>query len=177
MDKTFLIRWFGPFFDREDERNWEREQKEKFNLYMICGQKKYAKSMEHYYIGQTIRDVYKRFSDRNHHINDLQRINEIWIGTFANKKPTKTDINLAEKMLISCMDVEIGEVAMLNATNKDLPSENVYLISEWYQRSRNIWIKKSRTSPASIIPDVIAYRINDNNEPILYAANKLKKVL
>lgn len=37
MDKTFLIRWFGPFFDREDERNWEREQKEKFNLYMICG--------------------------------------------------------------------------------------------------------------------------------------------
>ena len=87
LDKTYLIKWYGPFYTQEEERIWEIEHIDlTFNLYLIYGQKKYAKTKEHYYVGQTSQRVYQRFKNVGHHINDYSRVKEIWIGTSTERR-------------------------------------------------------------------------------------------
>ena len=73
-DKTYSVRWYGPFESVEEVKDFEKENKSiSFQLYMINGSKpRYRYSR--YYCGQTQRGVFKRLSDGNHHINELNRI-------------------------------------------------------------------------------------------------------
>lgn len=181
MDKTYLIRWYGSFKGKnalEDLKAWENDHSDyTCNLYLIKGYKKYAKASFHYYIGKTIQGVAKRFSNKGHHINELPRILEIWVGTFVNMKPNNKDILLAERMLICYVSNEVGDQNMLNKRCVDYaPAQNVYILSEWYnyktlkQRERI-----SKDSISKIIPDVIAYRVTEKKQPLLYMSEKLKK--
>lgn len=99
MDKTFLIRWYGSFYGEnalDDLKEWENNHSDyTCNLYLIKGYKKYAKTTNHYYIGKTIQGVAKRFSNKDHHIKELPRISEIWVGHFVNMLPDDEDILLA----------------------------------------------------------------------------------
>lgn len=177
MNNAFLIRWYGPFYSTEEVKYWESDCNESFNLYLISGQKKYAKKAEHYYVGQTIRSVHQRFSDKGHHINELPRISEIWIGCFANKHPKRCEINIAENMLTAYLAQEIGESNILNRINKIKPNDNVYILSEWYKTTCDeVWKRKRLNSPSNLIPDVIAYRIDSENQDTLFISNKLKQI-
>ena len=181
MDKTFLIRWYGSFNGdkaMDELRDWEDcHQDFTCNLYLIKGYKKYAKTTNHFYIGKTIQGVSKRFSNEGHHINELPRISEIWVGRFANLEPDDNDILLAERMLICYASNEVGNQNMLNKICINYaPAQNVYIMSEWYnyktlkQRERI-----NKDSIAKVIPDVLAYRVTENRQSLLYISEKLKK--
>ena len=44
LDKTYTIRWYGPFLTTESIREFEQEHKDiKCQLYMFHGMKKHAK--------------------------------------------------------------------------------------------------------------------------------------
>lgn len=49
MEKILVIRWYGPL-QQEDVKEWEKTQNVTFNLYLIGGKKKNAKTKIHYYI-------------------------------------------------------------------------------------------------------------------------------
>ena len=181
MDKTFLIRWYGSFYGEnalDDLKEWENNHSDyTCNLYLIKGYKKYAKTTNHYYIGKTIQGVAKRFSNKDHHIKELPRISEIWVGHFVNMLPDDEDILLAERMLICYVSNEVGNQYMLNRICVNYaPAQNVYILSEWYnyktlkQRERI-----SKDSIAKIIPDVIAYRVTEKKQSLLYMSEKFKK--
>ena len=42
-ENVFLIKWYGPFTSREEERAWEKKQSFNCSLYLLHGKKKYAK--------------------------------------------------------------------------------------------------------------------------------------
>ena len=116
-------------------------------------------------------------SNKDHHINELPRISEIWVGHFVNMIPDDEDILLAERMLICYVSNEVGNQYMLNRICVNYaPAQNVYILSEWYnyktlkQRERI-----SKDSIAKIIPDVIAYRVTEKKQSLLYMSEKLKK--
>ena len=71
-ESVFLIKWYGPFTSREEEKEWEKKQSFNCSLYLLHGKKKYAKTKEHYYCGESTRAVYERFCDQNHHIKELE---------------------------------------------------------------------------------------------------------
>ncbi len=84
-ENVFLVRWYGPFKTQEEEVEWEKKQKFKCSLYLIHGKLKYAKSREMYYCGESTRDIYKRFRDKDHHINEIkERLNSIYVGCIFN---------------------------------------------------------------------------------------------
>lgn len=177
--KSFLIHWYGPFKGEnslEDLKDWESTQNIEPSLYLIKGYKKYAKITNHFYIGKTIQGVSKRFANQGHHINELSRISEIWVGHFDNLEPNNKEILLAEQMLISYVGNEVGEQNILNKICLYVPSQNVYILSEWYNY-KNLKRREriNKNSIAKLVPDVIAYRVTDDNQPLLYISEKLKK--
>ena len=103
-DKVYLIKWVGPF-SYDELYNWEKKwlenNNENFNLYLLQGKRKYARKFS-YYCGQTIRCVYRRLKDRDHHFKEIEHSDySIWIGKFSNVVPNKTDINVVEKIITS----------------------------------------------------------------------------
>ena len=179
MEKNiYIMRWYGPFADMESARDWEMANHIPCSLYLISGMKKYAKSSIHYYIGKAERNlITDRFMDKGHHINDFSRTNEIWLGSFANKKASHNDVMLVENMLTSYFVGEVGEDKMLNKINLCYPTSNVYILSEWINpNTENAWGKLSKKSPANIVADVIVNKVNDNAyNYYLYVSKKLKK--
>ena len=179
MEKNvYILRWYGPFCNVDEVRDWETENNCPCNLYLISGMKKYAKTSIHYYIGKAERNfISDRFLDKGHHINDFSRVQEIWVGTIANKRASHGDVMLIENMLTSYVAGEIGEDKMLNKINFCLPSINVYILAEWINPiTQTAWGKLSRTSPGSIIPDVIVNKTYDDTFNYnLYVSKKLKK--
>ena len=60
MEKNiFLIKWFGPFKSQEEVKEWEQEQQFNCSLHLLHGKPKYAKTIEKYYCGMSIRNIYK----------------------------------------------------------------------------------------------------------------------
>ena len=103
-DKVYLIKWVGPF-SYDELYNWEKKwlenNNENFNLYLLQGKRKYARKFS-YYCGQTIRCVYRRLKDKDHHFKEIEHSDySIWIGKFSNVVPNKTDINVVEKIITS----------------------------------------------------------------------------
>lgn len=172
MEKVFIIRWYG-LLQRQEVRNCEKSLKSAFNFYMIGGNV-YPKRKTYYYIGKAERKLLSdRLNDRNDHINDFSKIGEIWIGTIVNKRATHKDVMLVEKMLTSYFAAEGN---LLNAINKKLPEESVYLINEWIHHKRNSeCLRLPRTSIGNMMPDVIIYKKNNySDEYKLFISNKLK---
>jgi len=80
-------------------------------------------------------------------------------------------------MLICYVSNEVGSQNMLNKICINYaPAQNVYIMSEWYnyktlkQRERI-----NKDSIAKVIPDVLAYRVTENRQSLLYISEKLKK--
>lgn len=173
MEKVFIVRWFGPL-QPDDVREWEIRQNASFNLYLIGGKKKHSPNKLYYYIGKAERKLLSdRLRDKNHHINDFSKVNEIWIGTIVNKRATHKDVMLLENMLTSYFDAEGN---LLNVINKKLPNESVYLINEWIHYKRNSeCLRLPKLSIGNKMPDVIVYKNDsDTNEYRLFISNKLK---
>ncbi len=179
MEKNvFLVKWYGPFASREQERLWEKKQSFNCSLYLLHGKLKYAKSREHYYCGESTRSIYKRFSDSNHHIKELEeRLNSIYVGSISNvSHPTRPQIMLVEKIVTAYLSEEIGEGSMLNTTNTYYPNRNVYVINEWWKPDgKTLWERMPNNAPSHIVPDVLAYHFKGGDENELYGCKKLKR--
>ena len=177
-ENLFLIKWYGPFLSREDEMQWEKEQSFNCSLYLLHGKKKYAKTKEHYYCGESTRSVYERFCDKNHHIKELEeKLNSIYVGCIANiKRPTRPQIMLAEKIITAYLAENLGENNLLNETNFYYPQENVYIINEWWKTDGiSLWERQPCNSPSNIVPDVLAYHYKGNVDNDLFGCKKLKR--
>lgn len=165
MEKNvYLIRWFGSI-DRSDLKEWEERHPQSFNLYMISGRMKNKHTQTvHYYVGMTEQESVTKRYDSHHHINDFADIHEIWVGTIANRRASRTDIKRIEKFLIRYFSDTVGKERMLNAIDFIYPNVNVYLISEWIKpdtMSEEVWKRRPRLSPANILPDVLVSRNYD----------------
>lgn len=174
--KVLVIKWYGPL-QQDDVQDWEKSQNAKFNLYLIGGKKKNAKTKVHYYIGKAERELLSnRLKDKNHHINDFSRVNEIWLGTIVNKKATHYDVLDAEKMLTSYFASE-GEL-LVNIINRTLPNKSIYLINEWIHYWRNSeCLRLPKISIANKMPDVIVYKKDDClDEYKIFVSRKLKEI-
>ena len=177
-ENLFLIKWYGPFLSRADEMQWEKEQSFNCSLYLLHGKKKYAKTKEHYYCGESTRSVYERFCDNNHHIKELEeRLSSIYVGCIANiKRPTRAQIMLAEKIITAYLSEKLGENNLLNETNFYYPQENVYIINEWWKTDgASLWERQPSNSPSNIVPDVLAYHYKGNVDNDLFGCRKLKR--
>ncbi len=180
----YLIQWYGPFKSKEDLKEWEIKQRERFYLYLFQGKRK-QKQKFCYYCGSTYDRknshslVYKRLSDKNHHIHPFEEERgetiSIWVGTIANRNhPKKKEVLLCEKMLTSEMSqLEIEDDAVENLTNTLPPKENVYIISEWYNPEYYEHRPKSKVYIPNIVPDIISYYAP---KKYLYRIKRLKFV-
>jgi hypothetical protein len=181
MEKNvFLIKWYGPFDSRIEERKWEKKQPFNCSLYLLHGKLKYAKTREHYYCGESMRSIYKRLADKDHHIKELeQRLNSIYVGSISNiESPTKPQILLAEKIITAYLAEEVSEDNLLNATNTYFPNKNVYVINEWWKPDTPLlWKRQPVNAPSHIVPDVLAYHFNESDDFCLYGCKKLKKLI
>lgn len=159
-DKTYSVRWYGPFKTVDEIRDFENENKEiGFQIYIINGYKPRAKYSS-YYCGQTQRSVYKRLTDANHHINDYNsdRIDAIWIGSITNVAPTKTDINIVEKIITAQLKETYTSRFILNETNTLFPKYNVYVINIWHNKKNGYRMQRyPQYSIPSELPDVIGH--------------------
>ena len=161
LSKTYLITWYGPFFSIEEMEEWQR-QNEYIDccLYLVQGKKPYAKDYS-YYCGQTIRTVFQRFKDRNHHINEIPNRRSMWAGAFENRY-NKDDINIAENMFIDLLSGGIKEQQCLNRQSLCFaPHEcNMFFISKWHNPKR---YQQPECSLKFLLPEVVAY-FTDNDE-------------
>ena len=157
-DITYSVRWYGPFDSIDEIRLFEKENNNiNFQLYLINGYKPRARYSS-YYCGQTKRGVNKRLSDVNHHINDCNRINAIWIGSISNIEPSKADVNVVEKIVTAQLQEVFGSRFILNETNTLFPKYNVYVMNFWHKKENGHRITRySQFSIPSDIPDVIGH--------------------
>lgn len=159
VDKTYTIRWYGPFVSVDDVLIFEKQHADQgFQLYLLHGYKKCAKTVENYYCGQTTRSVYKRLSDGTHRaMLEIPRMTAIWIETITNVEPTKEDINVVEKIITAQMRVVLGEKLLLNQTNMKFPTYNVYVINTWHDSKGERRQNYKKYSMPDIIPDLIGH--------------------
>ncbi len=135
-DKTYSVRWYGEFTTVEEVNEFEKKHSDtQFQVYLLQGYKKCAKTRVSYYCGQTKHGVYKRLTNQGHHINELSRITGIWIGTISNLDPEPADISVVEKILTAQMNSTLGSDSMLNLTNTKFPTYNAYVINIWHDKN------------------------------------------
>lgn len=151
--KNYIVSWYGPFHDVEELKEWEFSQRLNFCLYLLQGKQKNARNYS-YYCGQTKRNVFERFKDKYHRINQIPNHLNIWIGTFDNRFKTE-DINIAENMFIYLLSVGISETQLLNERSLYLKSQNsVCLICKWYNPKL---YRQPEYSLKLILPEVTVY--------------------
>lgn len=178
MEKNvFLIKWYGPFESQGAVKEWEEEQSFKCSLYLLHGKLKHTKTREKYYCGMSIRNIYKRLSDKGHHIEEIKdRLNSIYVAHLSNiKRPTRPQIFLAEKIITASLTYIVGKDNVLNATNTYFPSENVAVINEWWKTTcDSVWERQPKNAPSNIVPDVINFKGKDDND--LFYCKKLRRL-
>ena len=179
---VYLIRWYGPFKDRIELKEWEYNEKANdcFFLYLFQAKKK-GKQKYDYYCGMTyhrkntIACVANRMKDANHHIHTYERENpksiSIWVGTIANKNAVSyNSVHFCELALINDLSTfEVDDDHIVNRKDKTLEGNNVYIINEWFDTHDNKYKKRPGGSIAipNKIPDVIVY--NDDEKRYTYA--------
>ena len=175
-DKTYSIRWYGPFPTKEEVGEFEDKHKDiKCQLYIFHGRRKHARIYESYYCGQAKSGVFRRLSDKGHHIEEIKQLNGIWIGAISNIEPTFSDINYVENILTAQLADTYGEKYMLNKINKKFPKYNIYILNLWHKISGERWQKYSSYSVLSDIPDVLGHEYQQNYDiHYLYGTQKLK---
>ena len=176
LDKTYTIRWYGPFSTAESIREFEQEHEDiKCHLYMFYGMKKHAKLYESYYCGQAKKGVYNRLTNKGHHIEEITQINGIWIGSISNVEPSPLDINYVENIITAQMADTYGEKYMLNKINTNFPKHNIYILNLWHKINGERWQKNSSYSLAGKMPDVLGHEYqSDIDVHFLYGTQKLK---
>jgi hypothetical protein len=177
-ENVFLIKWYGPFKSIEEVKGWEEKQSFCCSLYLLHGKLKYAKTKDSYYCGESTRNISKRFKDKGHHIEEIEeRLNSIYVGCLSNvKRPTRSQIMLAEKIVTAYLSEAVGD-RLLNETNKYYPSQNVYVINEWWKPNGvDMWKRQPHNSPSNIVPDVLSYHYKGNDDNLLFGCRKLKQL-
>ena len=177
-DKTYSVRWYGEFTSVEEVNEFEKKHPDtQFQVYILQGYKKCAKTRVSYYCGQAKHGVYKRLTNQGHHINELSRITGIWIGTISNTDPDPGDINVVEKILTAQMCSTLGSKYMLNQTNTKFPTYNAYVINIWHDQKEKRRQKYKQGTIPQEISDLIGHEYV-KNEYIRYSqifeAQKIK---
>jgi len=178
QDKTYSIRWYGPFETKEDVGNYEKKHPNiSFQLYMFHGLKKRAKIYESYYCGQAKNGVFRRLSDKNHHINEISRMTAIWIGTISNVlSPTNNDINYVENIITAQLAKKFTKKQLLNVINKNFPDYNIYVINIWHKVDDSRYRKYIKYTLPADLPDLLGHEYETEPFPLhkIYSAEKVK---
>lgn len=164
METAYVIKWYGPFLCRKDERTWERNSKCNCNLYLIKG-KEARQRKDRFYCGMTRAQegVFKRFQNTKHPIKSIECREglEIWVGCLSNIRRSASfekHVFLSEKIITSVMtQIKLDPSEVRNATNFSAPDTNVYVINEWYSPEKRKWEKLNGKAIPQVVPDVIAY--------------------
>lgn len=176
---VFLVKWYGPF-TQDELKKWEEMQKFKCSLYLLHGMLKHVQTKESYYCGMSTRSVHKRLSDKNHHINEIKdRLNSIYAGCISNVRGISANkTRLIEKIITAYLTESVGRKRMLNLRNFNYPTQNVYVINEWWKENTEyLWQRQPRNAPSHILPDVLTYHYWDNDDFEIYECKKMKKIL
>lgn len=179
QDKTYSIRWYGPFLTKEEVGGFENLHPDiKCQLYAFRGLKKHARVNESYYCGQAKKGVFKCLCNKNHHINDLSRTSEIWIGSLSNVRPQARFINHVERIVTATMANCYGKEKMLNVINKDFPSYNIYVINLWHKTNGERLRKYSKDTLPADIPDLLGHEFWKDPMPHhrIYGVEKVKQL-
>ena len=151
IKKSYIIDWSGPYTIDNLESYINGNAAD--CIYLISGLQKYQRgSGQVQYCGITQRDVLKRLKDEFHHINEVPRDCQIWMGRFANPAFRRDRHNLesVEHLLI------YYEKPFLNDKKKKAPpKEPVVVINRW--RDTNDNYRQRRRHPVQEIPDVIMF--------------------
>lgn len=174
-DKTYSVRWYGPFDTVEDVREFENAHKSiSFQIYVLNGYKPYAKIYDKYYCGQTQRSVYERLTDPKHHINDYKILSAIWIGSISSVEPEHTDINIVENVVTAQLRSIFDECNMLNKINKQFPKHNTYIVNIWHNLKGERMKKYAQFSLPHYMPDVIGHEYDKESDThLLFSASRI----
>ena len=177
QDKTYSIRWYGPFESKEEIGEFEKKHSDiSFQLYMFHGMKKRAKMYESYYCGQAKNGVYRRLSDKNHHVNDINRMTAMWIGNISNVSPSMQDINYVENIITAQLAKIFGKSQLLNVINKKFPNYNIYVINIWHKLDGSRYRKYTKYTLPSDLPDLLGHEYETFPFSLhkIYSAEKVK---
>lgn len=121
---TIIIQWRGPYTYEQIEAD---PQLGKSNgLYLISGKIKHQKAdAEIKYCGITETSFLKRFKNDNHKLWDINREQQIWLGTILTPEPTRTYLERAETLIIYFWQPE------LNTRKKVLLPRPTTVINYW----------------------------------------------
>jgi len=176
---VYLIRWYGPFKTRKDVKDFEAKHRFKCSLYLLHGKLSARERREKYYCGMSTREIYKRLSDKGHHIEEIEEnLNSIYVGCISNVRRSSTDkILLTENIITAVLAEDVGDNQILNKINKKYPATNVYVINEWWRNDGSrVWERQRCNAPSHIVPDVISYRYDETDGCYsIHRCQKLKK--
>ena len=160
QSKAYMITWYGPFHNIEEVEEWEYKQSTNFNLYLLQGKRKNAKTYS-YYCGRTKRSASTRFKDKNHCICQIPNQLNIWVGSFENRLKIE-DINIAENLLIYLLSSEISDSQLLNERSLNFQSSNnVCLLNKWYNPNN---YTQPKNPIKSALPEIVIY--NTENDAV-----------
>ncbi len=174
-DKTYSVRWYGPFASVEEVKDFAKQHKSiDFQIYVINGYKKYAKIYDKYYCGQTQRNIYERLSDKDHHIKEYKTIIAIWIGSISSKEPEHEDINVVENIITAQLRSIFGEDRMLNRINTRFQKQNAYILNLWHDTKCKRMRKYPQFSLPAELPDLIGHEYDKEEDAHkLFGASKV----
>ena len=150
IKKTYIIDWSGPYTIDNIKDYIDSAAN---CIYLISGLQKYQRGSEQVqYCGITQRDVIERLEDEYHHIKEVPRDCQIWVGRFANPlfRRNRRNLELVEHLLI------YYEKPYLNdKKTKSPPKEPVVVVNRW--RDTNDKYRQRRLYAVQEIPDVIMF--------------------
>lgn len=163
IKKSYIIDWSGPYsIESLEDHIYDGAD----CFYLISGlQKRQRGSDQIQYCGITQRDILRRLKDEFHHINEVPRDCQIWMGRFANLafRRNRENIELVEHLII------FYEQPYLNdKKTKTPPKRPVVVVNRW--RDRNDNYRQRRIYPVQEVPDVIMWDGED-----FWAADRLIK--
>ncbi len=176
FDKTYSIRWFGPFASVDEVKVFEENRKPmSFQLYLLQGNKPYFRYRDSFYCGQTKRSVYRRLTDEGHHINDFKTITGIWIGSISNVDPSPEDINFTENVITAHIRSIEGEKNILNKINYKFPKHNAYIVNIWHNVKSQRYQRYAKYTIPDELPDLMGHEYDkDADKHLIFGAPKIK---
>ena len=175
------LNWFGPFTTPQQVKEWEESNGNDTYLYLIRGKKKVRNKKVHaYYCGQAYKQsAGKRIRNKHHHIEEVAQAADhlcIYVAKFDGIVPTKKLLDVVENLFISFLFQHLVKEpdTMLNKQRFYKPTNNCYVVNNWFSPSMKEILRYKKDSFCKLIPDTICYYAETG---AIYGASKIKHIV